>query len=489
MTEKKTERVLQDIVALKSVISSAGKEETGSDYEEVFSRESFDVVSSLDSGDGTSSVGDGVGRLPGFPFPAPAVAPTQEGEYGLRYDFNLGIRVQISDGEKWRLRLWDLQTDTCLYDGKVEGGYVCSRKKYFLRGLIELFDENGLVWTHEYDARDKKVAVLMPAGTLGDPLGWVPYAERFRLEHGCKITVVASDVIISLMESTYPDICFLSEKAYSEVVDEFYATYYVGLYFQDEGQEWQPRDFRMVGLHRTAGWILGVDPTECRPRVNIEREDVRPVEEPYVVVAVQASCACKMWQNPVGWLEIVKYLKKMGYRVVCIDKDPVVGNNIYWNHIPHGVEDETGERPLAERARWLKHAEFFIGLSSGLSWLAWAVGTPVIMISGFTEPMNEFFTPYRVFSNHGCNSCWHDIRTPFKHDDYLFCPHHKGTDKMFECTRNISVSYVLSTVKRLCRDYGYTPPAAGGVCPDSEEREESELLQGYERKHVAYWEL
>ena len=44
---------------------------------------------------------------------------------------------------------------------------------------------------------------------------------------------------------------------------------------------------------------------------------------------------------------------------------------------PHGAEDETGERPLQERARWLKHAEFFIGLSSGLSWVAWAAGTPV----------------------------------------------------------------------------------------------------------------
>jgi autotransporter strand-loop-strand O-heptosyltransferase len=51
-------------------------------------------------------------------------------------------------------------------------------------------------------------------------------------------------------------------------------------------------------------------------------------------------------------------------------------------HIPHGVEDETGDRPLQERARWLRHADFFIGLSSGLSWLAWAVGTPVVMISG-----------------------------------------------------------------------------------------------------------
>ena len=65
------------------------------------------------------------------------------------------------------------------------------------------------------------------------------------------------------------------------------------------------------------------------------------------------------------------------------------------NHIPHGVEDETGDRPLLERARWLKHAEFFVGLSSGLSWLAWAMDVPVVLISGFTAATNEFATPYR----------------------------------------------------------------------------------------------
>jgi autotransporter strand-loop-strand O-heptosyltransferase len=44
-----------------------------------------------------------------------------------------------------------------------------------------------------------------------------------------------------------------------------------------------------------------------------------------------------------------------------------------------------------------------VGLSSGLSWLAWAAGTPVVMIAGFTHPTNEFATPYRVINYHACN--------------------------------------------------------------------------------------
>ncbi len=78
----------------------------------------------------------------------------------------------------------------------------------------------------------------------------------------------------------------------------------------------------------------------------------------------------------------------------------------------------------------------FIGLSSGLSWLAWAAGAPVVMISGFTHPINEFPTPYRVINWHVCNSCWNDDTTDFNNQDradFLWCPRHKDTPRMFEC--------------------------------------------------------
>jgi autotransporter strand-loop-strand O-heptosyltransferase len=145
----------------------------------------------------------------------------------------------------------------------------------------------------------------------------------------------------------------------------------------------------------------------------------------------------------------VSYLKSLGYRVVCLDQRPVAGAGLVWMHLPHGVEDETGDKPLAERAQWLRHAEFFIGLSSGLSWLAWAVGTPVVMISGFTHPTNEFATPYRVINWHVCNSCWNDPRHRFDHHDYLWCPRHAGTERHFECTKHITSEQIRLAIRRL----------------------------------------
>ena len=95
------------------------------------------------------------------------------------------------------------------------------------------------------------------------------------------------------------------------------------------------------------------------------------------------------------------------------------------------------------------NAAFFIGLSSGLSWLAWAVGTPVVMISGFTHPTNEFATPYRVINEQACNSCWNDPRHRFDHKDFFYGPRHRGTPRQFECTRLITAERVMAAVRRI----------------------------------------
>jgi len=120
-----------------------------------------------------------------------------------------------------------------------------------------------------------------------------------------------------------------------------------------------------------------------------------------------------------------------------------------WTQIPNGVEDETGEKPLVDRARLLRHASLFVGLSSGLAWLAWSAGCPVVLISGFTHPTNEFATPYRVINWHACNSCWNDPRHRFDHRDFLWCPRHQGTPRHFECTRLITAAQVKQVIETI----------------------------------------
>jgi autotransporter strand-loop-strand O-heptosyltransferase len=380
-------------------------------------------------------------------YPAPSSVPTQSAPDGVRFDFNDGARVVCPRSEHpWKIRMRDLDTGNILFETEFAGGHVNSSKRYFVRFGVEIFHQDKCILDHQYSVKGQEVLIQFPVGTLGDPMGWFPYAVKFKEKHGCKLSCAMGAPLITLFKDAYPDIEFVTHE---EVKPErYYATYSIGLFFDDKDFVFQPTDFRHVGLHRTAGYILGVDPTEQAPRIVIDN-DTRPIAEPYVCIAVQSTTQSKYWNNPHGWREVIGFLKEAGYRVVCIDQKPTHGTQLIWNHIPNGVEDETGDKALAERYRYLKHADFFVGLSSGLSWLAWAAGTPVVMISGFTHPTNEFDTPYRIINYHACNSCWNDPHVRFDHKDFLWCPRHANTPRQFECTRLITANHVKQVIQRI----------------------------------------
>jgi len=395
-----------------------------------------------------------------------AKTPTQEAPHGVRFDFNDGCRVLLPDAEHpWRVRITDLDTGNVLFETEIKGGKVASTKRYYVRFRVQVWQQGDSVFLHRYSAKDREVLIRFPVGTLGDTVGWFSYAAKFKERHGCRLTCSMAEKLIPLFRDAYPDITFVTDEQTEP--ERYYASYSMGLFFNDKNFNYQPSDFRHVGLHRTAAYILGVDPADAPPRIAIP-DDTRPIPEPYVVIATQSTTQAKYWNNPNGWHDIVAFLKEAGYRVICIDQRRVYGAGLVWNHIPHGAEDETGDRPLGERARWTKHAEFFVGLSSGLAWLAWATGTPVVMISGFSHPTNEFATPYRVINYHACNSCWNDVRQRFDHKDFLWCPHHKNTPRQFECTRLITSEHVKATIRRIP---GFGAHKAKGGLGGSEVRE------------------
>jgi autotransporter strand-loop-strand O-heptosyltransferase len=378
---------------------------------------------------------------------APASLPTQQGPQGVRFDYNDGARVAVPEGDAaWRIRLSDSETGNVLYETTIKAGRVASAKRYFVPIRVEVWQGDDKIFTHEYAAKDREVLIQFPVGTLGDTIGWFPYAVKFKYRHGCRLTCAMSKKLIPLFRDAYPDIAFVAQEEVNP--ERYYATYGVGLFFDDKANILQPVDFRHVGLHRTAGFILGVDPAEVRPQLAIPDADVRPIEEPYVCIGVQATTQAKKWNNPEGWLALVRFLKDVGYRVVCVDEKPTHGQGLAWTQIPNGAEDRTG-LCLRECARWLRHAEFYVGLSSGLSWLAWAAETRVVLISGFSLPSTEFETPWRVINWHTCNGCWNDPALRFDHKDFLWCPRHKETPRQFECTRLITVEQVKRVIERM----------------------------------------
>ena len=384
---------------------------------------------------------------------APTVAeqPTQKGPRGIRFDFNDGCRVLFPEADHpWRVRLSDLDTGNILFETELKAGRINSTKRYYVRFRLEVWQQGEYLFAHDYSAAGRDVLVRFPVDTVGDPLGWFPYAVKFKERHGCQLTCMMNGKISALLRASYPGISFVTEQELDP--QRFYATYSIAVFYQGgtmfDHKDYVPCDFRRVGLHRAAGYILGVDPAEQPPQITLV-DDSRPIAEPYVCIAVQSTLQSKYWNNPTGWAEIVAFLKEAGYRVICIDLKRTNGQGLVWNHMPAGAEDHTGNRPLIERARWLKHAEFFVGLSSGLSWLAWAMRIPVVMISGVTHPLNEFTTPYRVINHHACNSCWNDPLAAFDRRDFLTCPRHKDTPRQFECSRLITAEQVKRTIRRI----------------------------------------
>lgn len=106
----------------------------------------------------------------------------------------------------------------------------------------------------------------------------------------------------------------------------------------------------------------------------------------------------------------------------------------------------------------LYHADFFIGLGSGLAWVADIVNCPVVLIAGFSLDWAEFYTPYRVANRMVCNGCFNDLRVKFIGKS--LCPRHGGTPRELECQRRIYPQAVIDAIQRLILDRALIPPIA-----------------------------
>lgn len=384
----------------------------------------------------------------------PAV-PTQEGPRGIRYDFNDGARVLLPKGH-WYVQLEDADADNILFGANTDGNWVLSTKKYYIRHRIRVWDRDTdeEILDVTMDLKDKPVLVKFPVGTMGDIIAWLTYVDRFQRKHGCKLELTLQGRMAEIFEKQYPNILFTHIPDEKPRTTAPYASYLVGLFFGGD-LNYQPVDFRLIGLHEQAGYILGVDTTPEAPKVELGY--TRMIPERYVCIACKGSSQNKYWNNGYGWEQVIDYLKSIGYRVLCIDREKTEGQGYIWNRMPYGCEDFTGNKPLIERIALLEHADFFVGLGSGLSWLAWCCHIPVVLISGFSMPWCEFPTPYRVFNPQACHGCWNDVNCKFEHT-YFWCPRQAGTKRMFECTRLITGRMVISKIKQLIKDNNWLTP-------------------------------
>lgn len=275
--------------------------------------------------------------------------------------------------------------------------------------------------------KNSRVFISFESKSLGDTLAWMPYCEEFRRQHDCNLIV--STFHNYLFENRYPEIKFVPRGS---VVNDIYAMIELG-WFYDSNKE--PQDPITIPLQKSASNILGItDYKEILPKIDFV-PSIRPTTSKYVCISTKSTSGCKEW---FYWQEIIDYLKSSGYEVfeISFEETNYSGLSI--------VEDKS----LLSVMNYIHHSDFFIGLSSGLSWLSWALHKKVFMISNFTENGHEFTQNcIRISNKNVCHACWNNPKFKFNKGDWFWCPEHENTPRHFECHKSITAADVIEILQ------------------------------------------
>jgi len=315
-------------------------------------------------------------------------------------------------------------------------------RKYYTDWNVKIINGAGLqIFNSQINLNNKKVYIAFGSKSLGDTLAWIPYVEEFRKKHNCELIV--STFLNDLFLEQYPNIKFVKP---GEVVDNLYAMYELGWFYDDNGDiDYYriPNNFRTQPLQKTATDILGLDYIEIKPKLKLNESTVSSKK---VGIAIHGTAQAKYWNNENGWQEIVDYLNSLDYEVMLYS---IEGDGYMGNKHPNGIK-KFPKSSLQDVIYDMQTCEFFIGIGSGLSWLAWSVGLSVIIISGFSDSYTETQkNTYRVINKNVCTGCFNSHK--LNASDWNWCPINKGTSKQFECTKSITSNMVIDEINKIIK--------------------------------------
>lgn len=356
----------------------------------------------------------------------------------FRVDFNDGPCVEIINrAAAHQILMFD--GEEVIHNATIEGKHwTRAHQKYFTNWKLEAYQSSGeKIFEHRFDLTNQNIRINIDSKSLGDSLAWLPQVQTFAQRHATSRVYVSQFWPDLFDQSAYPELIFIDPAS---TVENCYATYNIGYYF-DHIPWHHPADPRTQPLGKIACDILGLPYSEKRPLLAAPEKNNHIVQKPYICIATASTAKCKHWLYPDGWQIIIDHLRQMNFDVMVIQKEETSLQQI---------NDQSGEQSLGDRISQLKHCEFFIGLGSGLSWLAWAVGKPVVLIAGFSEPYTEFESDcYRAFNPEACHGCWNDTRYSFERGDWNWCPRHKGSERQFECSKLIDPDRVKAAIQKL----------------------------------------
>jgi autotransporter strand-loop-strand O-heptosyltransferase len=343
---------------------------------------------------------------------------------GLYFEF-----LDTPEDKEYNVRFLD--GDDVIYESRLtKGMWAKSSRKYLSNYFVEIWDGDVLLKKISFleHLRGNRVFISFESKSLGDTIAWIPYCLQFKETYGCD--VIVSTFLNDLFEKVYPELEFVGRGV---VVNNIISMIQIG-WFWDKNME--PVHPATIPLQKAASNVLHVPYIEIQPRIHYVPKE-RPTDQKYIAISVRSTSQLKHWDY---WQELVDNLTQIGYAVYEVSKDECDLKNVIQ------VEDKSLENTI----NIIYHAEFFIGLSSGLSWLAWAIGKKVVMISNFTQFDHEFISNcIRITNTDVCHGCWNNPMFKFDKGNWWWCPEHEDTDRQFECHKRITANDVISKLQVL----------------------------------------
>lgn len=363
------------------------------------------------------------------------------------------VIFKLGDLELFRKSM-NLRNNHVLITGEVNGddqiellsrfkestGCILSISQDFVPGFFTSYGSDDLYYRKlninqisdyfsEMSSVEERTLITLETGSLGDNIAFAPYVNEYGKIRGEKVDVIMTHK--DLFSGSYEWINFVNNE------DSKPYTNYIAIDYIFE----RP-------LQEGIAYQLGIPYTEIRPLIN-QRSSSNIPKGKYVCFSMHSTAQAKHWNYDKGWSYLCNEIKLMGMKPVCIDRHESFGVEGNWNPIPSNCVNMTGG-DLGRMIEIISGCEYFIGLSSGLSWLAHALGKKVVMISGVTSPENEFTIDcLRIHDDTVCNSCFNKTKDyEFDAGDWMWCPEYRGSNRQFECTKGIKAHKIISEIKK-----------------------------------------
>jgi len=331
------------------------------------------------------------------------------------------LEIKGESNSNFEVLFYD-ENNVCHYQSTIKSNnWVRLNRQYYTKWKTYVYQDGELIYENILDLHDKKVFISIESKSLGDTIAWVPYALEFQKKHKCK--VVLSTFHNKILD--YPEL-ELIEPGNSV---NCYAMYKVGWHYDTNREPELPNT---IPLQKAATNILGLKYTEMRPKLFTKRNCHQ--FQKYITIATNSTSGCKFWIRE-EWQKLINHYTEQGYKVYNVSKEVNPFDNC--PQIPDTSMESTMD--------WIYHSTFFVGLSSGLSWLAWALGKQVVLISNFTEFDHEFLTScIRITNEKVCHGCWNKSEIKFDKGNWNWCPYNKN----FECQTSITAEMVINRISR-----------------------------------------